>query len=544
MPSAPFRRQAARVVAPLLALPLLVACGDVVAPAEAARLTASVDPGEADTIVGVRTLRVTVTTASGRPVAGVQVRAVPVATPLAPDAFSRLYYGESAVGPLVEVVRSERQFAAGAATYDTTDANGGVALRLRAGPAAGTAVLALSVPAAGLVDTARLRVSPGNAAYLHVVSARDTAVSVGRRLVLTARVLDLGYNLRPDDRPRFASSDGALAGSSEGVVTGVTPVRGVVDVRFGALAPEPIEVSVVPAGMLAVRRTTPQGVRLGIMATDGSGFTPIDVPDAPDGRSSHPGDDLHPAWSADGRAVLANTGDAVRRVEPGAASRVVASLPSGVSSPHWRLTSLGGERADGWIHYAVGCGAGELLFRTQPGTGGRTEQLSPDAPDTPEGADTLAWSCNAVRHSAPSPSPDGRRVVFLDESIAPGPPNGLAVLDVATRAVTRLGVWGWRPSWSPDGGQIAYFADGAIWLIRPDGSERRRLAMRGAAGASGVTWSPDGAWLIVRAGSGALDPLVMVEVRTGREIPLPYSYWQDRSTPFTPWYGLPSWRPE
>jgi hypothetical protein len=283
-------------------------------------------------------------------------------------------------------------------------------------------------------------------------------------------------------------------------------------------------------------------MQLGVMALDGTGFTPVVVAGEPVDHLAAMMNELYPEWSADGRALLLNTGDALRRVETGGAQRVVARVPTAPTGPTWRVTSLGGERADGWIHYAMNCGGGELLFRTRPGPGGRTEQLSPDAADTPDGIDATAWSCNVVRHRWPSPSPDGRRAVLVDETTGGDVPEGLAVLDVATRVVTRLGVWGWRPSWSPDGRWIAYFSTDGIWLIRPDGSERRRLAMRRAAYPSGVTWSPDGAWLIVRAGSTNMDPLVLVEVQTGREIPLTYSYWKRPSIVRDPWFGLPAWR--
>ncbi|WP_246613640.1 TolB family protein [Paractinoplanes bogorensis] len=46
-----------------------------------------------------------------------------------------------------------------------------------------------------------------------------------------------------------------------------------------------------------------------------------------------------------------------------------------------------------------------------------------------------------------------------------------------------------RPRWSPDGRSIAYLKAGYLWVMRADGSGKRRLTTRAAAGPS---WSPDG----------------------------------------------------
>jgi TolB protein len=46
-----------------------------------------------------------------------------------------------------------------------------------------------------------------------------------------------------------------------------------------------------------------------------------------------------------------------------------------------------------------------------------------------------------------------------------------------------------RPRWSPDGKSIAYLKGGLLWVMRADGSGRRQLSTRAAAGPS---WSPDG----------------------------------------------------
>jgi TolB protein len=52
---------------------------------------------------------------------------------------------------------------------------------------------------------------------------------------------------------------------------------------------------------------------------------------------------------------------------------------------------------------------------------------------------------------------------------------------------------GWsRPRFSPDGRQIALLRGGRLWTMKADGSAKRRLTTRAAAGPS---WSPDGKWI-------------------------------------------------
>ena len=49
-----------------------------------------------------------------------------------------------------------------------------------------------------------------------------------------------------------------------------------------------------------------------------------------------------------------------------------------------------------------------------------------------------------------------------------------------------------RPRWSPDGRQLAFLKGGQLWTMRADGTAKRRLTTRAAAGPS---WSPDGRFL-------------------------------------------------
>ncbi len=61
-------------------------------------------------------------------------------------------------------------------------------------------------------------------------------------------------------------------------------------------------------------------------------------------------------------------------------------------------------------------------------------------------------------------------------------------------AETRLTAGGGyaRPRWSPDGKALAYLRSGQLGVMRADGTGKRRLTTRAAAGPA---WSPDGKWL-------------------------------------------------
>jgi DNA-binding SARP family transcriptional activator len=94
-------------------------------------------------------------------------------------------------------------------------------------------------------------------------------------------------------------------------------------------------------------------------------------------------------------------------------------------------------------------------------------------------------------------SPDGQHVVF-----SAGPEYGDGQRpDNDLYAVTLDGGRVWRltqghendvqPAWSPDGAWIAYHREGNLWIIRPDGTQARRLWEGGAGRALRPAWSPD-----------------------------------------------------
>jgi Tol biopolymer transport system component len=49
-----------------------------------------------------------------------------------------------------------------------------------------------------------------------------------------------------------------------------------------------------------------------------------------------------------------------------------------------------------------------------------------------------------------------------------------------------------RPRWSRDGRRLAFLRNGQLWVMKADGTAKRRLTTRPAAGPA---WSPDGRWI-------------------------------------------------
>jgi TolB protein len=116
----------------------------------------------------------------------------------------------------------------------------------------------------------------------------------------------------------------------------------------------------------------------------------------------------------------------------------------------------------------------------------------------------------------PSFSPDGGRIAYGKIRA-----NQIAVIDLASGAETQLTsapAWGQCPAWSPDGSRIAFFggqstANGfGLYTMNADGSAVHELAAAGFVG-SGIDWSPDGHWLAVTSFSERT--LVLVDAATG-----------------------------
>jgi len=114
--------------------------------------------------------------------------------------------------------------------------------------------------------------------------------------------------------------------------------------------------------------------------------------------------------------------------------------------------------------------------------------------------------------TAPALSPDGREVAFSLADPASGDDWEIYVINVDGTGLTNLtndpGFDGWRPAWSPDGQQIAFFStrddplNDEVYVMNADGSNVRRLTNDPSDDAN-MTWSPDGtriAWETNREG--------------------------------------------
>jgi Tol biopolymer transport system component len=106
--------------------------------------------------------------------------------------------------------------------------------------------------------------------------------------------------------------------------------------------------------------------------------------------------------------------------------------------------------------------------------------------------------------SPPEYSPDGSRLLFFDTKpgVSPQGAGALFVMGSDGTGVTRITPWGFAfmdHAWSPDAAWIVFQRPyGELYLVRPDGTDLRRLPLRlpAGAGAQNPTWSPDGTQIV------------------------------------------------
>ena len=369
----------------------------------------------------------------------------------------------------------------------TTDETGKASVIVRLGTAAGPARLSVSVPAFGLVDTARYTITPG-AALNVTLAPLDTSVMVGRGFSVRGGVTDAFGNKR-DDALVWSSSGTGLSISAAGTASATSVGRYKITATAGSRSGS-MSTSVVPVARLAGWAFSSS-----IVVADLDGGNRHTIATVHDG-----GIGVRPGWTPDGSAVvfatLVGSLETLQFADTNGNVRLV--FPSGI--PNVTHQAEPAFTADGkWLYFAAfdsRCVSGQLycLYRAKP-DGSAPELLST----------TLSGS-----NLHPSPSPDGSSV-----AVAPSA-NVIRVFDVATKTLSSWSVSGHDQAWSPDGSQIAFISPGGtLTLVKPDGTGAR--SVNPSQLYSSPSWMPDGRFLAGFKASGAFD---LIDLRDGVVIPV------------------------
>lgn len=209
-----------------------------------------------------------------------------------------------------------------------------------------------------------------------------------------------------------------------------------------------------------------------VMKADGSGQ-----------RNLGGGSGAAPEWSPDGLRIAAHDDDIWLINADGTGRTLLVGGPSIDLHPTW---SPDGSR----IAFSSDRDGTNEIYVIDPDGTGLTQLTFNDSGQFPPTGGT--WPDSGGQ--APSYSRDGRRIAFYRD-------DGLWVMNADGTGVVQVtaGV-DWEPTWSPEGGRIAFVREQAemmkfeLFVINVDGTGLTQLTFDGAT-ARDPAWSPDGQWI-------------------------------------------------
>ena len=233
-------------------------------------------------------------------------------------------------------------------------------------------------------------------------------------------------------------------------------------------------------------------------------------------------------------------------------------VPGAVFSPRGRRIALP-RRVDGRALWIIDANGNDLRRVTPVGT------FAVDPSWSPDGAELAFTGGHPAKRHVFAIGADGtgmraltrgKRAQFDPPGRRPGgSPTSSAIAAAPTctrraagggkRSVTAGRVADSAPSWSPDGRRLAYVrAARALWLVGAHGSGAHRVIGRRGLPVTAPAWSPDGRWLLFSAGRPGAERVWMVHPDgTGRGAHRPRGRTAGRRTG-RPWASRRcSWRP-